>query len=77
MSKPRIWRVDVVRVNGLHAPSIIVETEEKRLWKAYAEALAKAKERTRLSDFPQTWSFHPVLLNKVLVNGKWVIPQED
>lgn len=77
MRKTRYWRVDVVRENGLHAPSIYVETEESRLWKAMAEAEAKAKERTRLSDFPQTWGFYPVLLNRVLINGKWVRPNEE
>ena len=76
MSKTRYWRVDVVRENGLHAPSILVETEESRLWKAMAEAEAEAKGRSRLSDFPQTWGFYPVLLNKVLINSKWLTPKD-
>jgi len=69
--KTRYWRVDVIR-NGSHAPSIYVETEESRLWKAIAEAEAKAKERSNLSKFPQEWKFYPSLLNKVLINNKWV-----
>jgi len=76
MSKPRLWRVDVIRKNGLHAPSIYVETEESRLWKAMAKAEAEAKERSGLSKFPQSWGFYPVLLNKVLINGKWVRPKD-
>ena len=73
-NKSRYWRVDVIHINGSHAPSIFVETEESRLWKAESQAKAKAQEKSRLSDFPQKWLFIPVLVNKILVNNKWVIP---
>ena len=36
--------------------------------------MAQAKESTRLSKYPQ-WSLVPVLLDKVLHNGKWIDPE--
>ena len=70
--KLRYWRVDVIHVNGYHAPSIFVTSDEERMWKAKAQALRLAKESNRLADFPNKWVFVPVLRDVVLVNGKLI-----
>jgi len=62
--KTRHWRVDVIHVNGYHAPSTYVTTDESRLWKAEAQAVRLAKESSRLADFPNKWGFIPILMVK-------------
>ena len=71
VSKNRQWRVNISHIRGYYAPYIIVETTEPLLYKAEAEAVAEAKERSRLSDFKE-WSFEAECTGKKLVRGKWV-----
>ena len=68
--KLRYWRVDVIHVNGYHAPSTFITTDEVRMWKAEAQALRLAKESCRLADFPDKWVLVPIMRNVVLTNGK-------
>ena len=66
--KIRYWRVDVIHISGYHAPSIFVRSDELRLWKAEAQALAQAKERTPLSKYLK-WALRPTLRNVYERNG--------
>lgn len=71
MSKSRIWRVDAIHVNGYHAPSQYVVTEDGRLWKAMEVALTTAKQNSRLSAFSE-WVFVATRLKKKQIGHKWV-----
>jgi len=76
MRKLRYWRVDSTHKLGYNAPSTFIETEEHRLWKAEEEALEIAKSKSRLSDYPQSWTFSATLLDRVNLNGKWYTPYD-
>lgn len=54
---PRLWRVTPVHRDGYYAPRFYVETQHPNYDKAKLEALTKAKEKSRLGDFPKKWSF--------------------
>lgn len=76
MEKNRLWRVDITHVRGYQAPSFYVETstpEGQKAEKAELEAIKSAKEKTRLSGFPE-WTIEVIPTGRKLVNGKWVYP---
>lgn len=61
----KLWKVELTHKMGAHAPSYFVETEygivkskstkdNKEVEKL--QALKKAKTKTRLSDFPNSWN---------------------
>ena len=62
MRKLRKWRVEITHVNGYTAPSIYVDTEGDRLWKAKLKAEEAAKSQSRLANFSQ-YVFQPIHLN--------------
>ena len=74
MEKQRLWRVDITHIRGYQAPTLYVETstpEGKQPEKVEAEALKLAKEKTRLSDFPE-WEIKVVPTGRKIWNGKWL-----
>ena len=75
MVNPRLWRVDVIHADGYHAPYFIIETESDREYKAEAEALKEAKERSILSKY-ESWSFFATNLNRRKLKGKWYTEEE-
>lgn len=76
MNKARLWRVDVTSIMGYQAPSFWVETEtngNQTREKAEQEAIRLAKEKTALSQFPETWRITVTHLeNYFQLNGRWV-----
>jgi len=74
-SKNRLWRVDIISKAGYQAPYFIVETSAYLKYKAESEAISIAKERSRLSDFGNDWTFTAVCLEKKKdYSGKWYVP---
>ena len=54
-----LWRVDWFHRSGYRAPSQYVEAKKIR------EAVMLAKEQSRLADFPEVWSCHPVEIREL------------
>lgn len=62
MKQTKTWRIEWYHVNGYQAPSYYVET--KNFYngnKNYEAALRAARERSRLSDFPEFWKARLIL----------------
>ena len=62
-TKIRLWRVDWVHTSGYRAPHYWVEAKigrdekgREEMKKSRRNAIKVAKEKSRLSDFPKTWS---------------------
>jgi hypothetical protein len=65
MFKKRLWRVDIIHSMGYQAPSFFVETatlSSSTREVAEKEAIKIAKEKTRLSSFPKSWTIKVVHL---------------
>ena len=75
IKKTRLWRVDSIHENGYNAPYFFIETTIERKSKAEAEALATAKNRSRLADFTQ-WTLTVTNVQKKKLNGKWYSQDE-
>lgn len=75
MGKTRLWRVDVIHVDGYHAPYILSESTTDRLYQAEAEAIKLARENSRLSMFP-CWKFVATRIEKKKLNDKWYSEDE-
>lgn len=73
ISKVRLWRVVPTGSAGQQAPYILVETSELLKYKAEAEAVKAAMDRSRLGDFKE-WTFSATCLEKVNIRGKWLTP---
>jgi hypothetical protein len=54
-----LWRVDWFHRSGYRAPSQYVEAKKIR------EAIMLAKDQSRLADFPESWSCHPVEIREI------------
>jgi hypothetical protein len=76
MTKCRLWRVDITHIAGYQAPSLLIETTEVLKYKAEEEAIQIAKTKSRLNDFPESWSFTSYCTGKKLRNGKWLTDAE-
>lgn len=75
--KLSLWKVRSIHTMGYEAPHFFVEVESKnrdRYRETEIEAIKEAKKRTRLADFPECWEIRVEKVNKILQDGKWVIP---
>lgn len=54
-----LWRVDWTHRSGYRAPSQYVEAKTK------GEAITAVKELSRLANFPESWSCHPIKIREV------------
>ncbi len=74
--KERLWRVRLVHKMDYEAPSFWVETFSPintTREGAEVEALRLAKEKTRLADFPKSWTIIVTHLeNYKFIDGRWV-----
>lgn len=75
MNKIRLWRVDVIHINGYHAPYSLIETEIDREYKAEAEAINLAKIDSRLANF-NCWNFIATNLHYKKLDDKWYSEDE-
>jgi hypothetical protein len=64
----RLWRVEVVNRKGYQAPSVLMEAKKKEVHQEVK------KLNLRLLDFPETWSYRLVDLQKRFDSnrGKWI-----
>ena len=55
-SQPRLWRVEWCHRSGYQSPTYYVETTRQAVAAERLDAIAIAKTKSRLADFPKVWS---------------------
>ncbi len=67
----QLWRVDLIHLNGYHAPYQLIEVNtSKNEYNAAHKIVIGLK--LRLLDFPDKWRFTLTKLDRVKIDGKWI-----
>lgn len=71
--KCQLWRVDLIHLNGYHAPYQLIEVTTKPNQSEYKTAHKMVRKMNlRLLDFPEKWRFTLTKLDRVKINVKWI-----